>query len=66
MKALTGSALGGIIIALILFFTLNPLKNSDATLLIVLCVGAAVVLNTIARAFVRVPNNDEDSASPLE
>jgi len=64
MKAMTSSAVAGIVIALALFFTLNPLKSSDATLLIVLCVAAAVVLTTIARSFIRIPNPDEDSESP--
>jgi len=66
MKAMTSSAVVGILIALVLFFTLNPLKSSDATLLIVLCVAAAVVLTTIIRAFIRIPNVEEDSGSPLE
>jgi len=66
MKAMTGSAIVGILIAFTLFYTLNPLKNADATLLVVLCVGTAVVLTTIARVFYRVPNNDEDNTSTLE
>ena len=66
MKAMTGSALVGIFTALALFFTLNPLKSGDATLLIVICVGTAVVLTIIARAIIRVPDNDEDNTSPLE
>ncbi len=66
MKAMTSSAVAGTLIALALYFTLNPLKSSDATLLIVLCVGTAVVLTTIARAFIRVPDSDEDNTSSLE
>ncbi len=76
MKAMTSSAVVGILIALTLFFTLNPFKSSnaslsalfsDVTLLIVLCVTVAVVLTTIARrAFIPIPNADENSGRHQE